>query len=116
MTKRQFDALFRRALDVAAQNAEERAGAVPRAFLIELHGAGSPGSVMSVDEALDRLYLAADRFYRIIDVMVKEVRPHESLVFVRASDHPPTGFDQTWDPSALGPFKVLVSETVRRNQ
>jgi hypothetical protein len=114
MTKRELDALFRRALDLAAQKAEEKAGAVPRAFVIELHGAGSSGGEMSVDEALDRLYLAHDRFYRIIDVMVKEVRPRESVVFVRLSGHPPAAFDQTWDPSALGPFKVLVGETVRR--
>jgi hypothetical protein len=116
VSRKEFRQLFERALQLAAQNAEQRSPGVPRAFLIELHGAQSPGLVMSVDEAFDRLYLGDDRFYRIIDVMVKEVRPRESVVFVRASDHPPAEFDKTWDPSALGPFKQLVAEHVGRRE
>jgi hypothetical protein len=113
MTKTEFRSLFLRALNVAADNAEAKlAEQVPRAFLIELHGAGCAGHILSVDDAVGYLYLGDDRFYRIVDVAVTQIRPGETVVFTRVSGHRPAGFDHTFDPSGLGPFKQILAEHV----
>ncbi len=113
MTKSEFRKLLVQALNRAAASAEvELARPVPRSFLIELHGAGSPGQTVPVDAALNRLYLGSDRFYRIIDVAIKKLLPGKSVAFVRVSGHAPTNFDKTWNPSDLGPFKQIIGETI----
>jgi hypothetical protein len=113
MTKNDFRELFLRALNSAADNAEEKlAKPIPRSFVVELHAPASPGRTMSVDEALDQIYLGSDRFYRIIDVAIKELLPGESVAFVRVSGHLPDEFSKTWDPSVLGPFKQIVAEKI----
>ncbi|MGH9810734.1 MAG: hypothetical protein ACRD9W_26380 [Terriglobia bacterium] len=114
MTKHEFRQLFFRALSEAAQNAEARLGKpIPRSFFVELHAPCSPGRTVSPDEALDEIYLADDRFYRIVDVAIKEVLPEAALAFVRVSGHPPAGFSQTWDPSDLGPFKQIAAQKIK---
>jgi hypothetical protein len=113
MTKAEFRALFLRALNIAADNAEAKlVEPVPRVFLIELHGAGCSGRIVDVDAAVDRLYLGNDRFYRVIDVAVTKILPGETLIFTRMSGHPPAGFERTFDPSGLGPFKQILAEHV----
>lgn len=114
MTKDDFGVLFIRALTVAAADAESRLGrVVPRIFRIALRAPGAPDHALSVEDAIDRLYLGPDRFYRIIDVAVMEVRANESLAFVRVSGHQPAAFSTTWDPLAMGPFKQLRAERIR---
>lgn len=113
MTKNDFRELFRRALNIAAENGEEKlAKPIPRSFVIELHAPGSSGDVVSVDEALDRIYLGSDQFYKIIDVAIKELLPEESVAFVRVSGHSPDEFSKTWNPSELGPFKQIIAEKI----
>jgi hypothetical protein len=113
MTKGDFRKLFLKALNAAADNAEAGlATPVPRSFRIELHAPGSMGTAMSVDEALDKIWLGNNRFYRVIDVAIKEALPGRSLAFARVSGHAPTRFENTWDPSNLGPFKQIVAEQV----
>lgn len=110
MEKSNFRELFLRALNTAAENAEKNlAQPISRSFLIELHAPGSPGLHVGVDEALDQIYLGNDRCYKMIDVTIKELLPHESVAFVRVSGHKPTEFDKTWDPSGTGPFKQLLN-------
>lgn len=119
MTKSGFRSLFLQALDVAAKNAEERlAKPISRAFLIELHAPRSSQRLVSVDEAVENLYLGDNRFYRVIDVGIKELRADSSLVFVRVSGHAPADFDKTWEPSVAGPFKQILATAVedRRSQ
>ena len=70
---------------------------------------------MSVDQALDELYLGRDSFYRIIDVAVRRVSLGECLAFVRVSGHLPVPFSGTWDPSAMGPFKQIAAQTIEQN-
>jgi hypothetical protein len=65
-----------------------------------------------MDAALDNIYLGPDRFYRIIDVAIKELLPKESVVFVRVSGHPPDVFGTTWDPASTGPFKQILSDKI----
>jgi hypothetical protein len=113
MTKNDFRDLLLKALDSAAENAEAKlAKPVPRSFMVELHAPGSSGRTMSVDEALDQIYLTSDRFFRIIDVGIKKLLPRESVAFVRVSGHSPAEFSKTWDPSSLGPFKQIVADKI----
>jgi hypothetical protein len=117
MNKDEFRGSFLRALDEAVKNAElilQRP--VPRLFLIELHAPDSFGEMLEVDRALDRIYLAGNRFYRVIDVAIRRVLPGKSVVFVRVSGHTPAPFSQTWDPSGLGPFKQLIPETIEQSE
>ncbi len=67
---------------------------------------------MNLDEALDHIYLGDDRFYRIIDVAIKEVLPAESVAFLRVSGHPPDEFSKTWNPSSTGPFKQILAANI----
>jgi len=113
MTKNDFRELLLRALNSAAENAEAKlAKPVPRSFVIELHAPGSMDRTVSLDEAVDQIYLGCDRFYRIIDVAIKELLPGKSVVFARVSGHPPAEFSKTWDPASLGPFKQIIAEKI----
>jgi hypothetical protein len=113
MTKSDFRALFVRALDIAAENANSKLPKpIPRSFVVELHAPGSSGRTISVDEALDQIYLGSDSFYRVIDVAIKRLLPGESVAFVRVSGHKPAEFGRTWDPTHLGPFKQILAEEI----
>jgi hypothetical protein len=113
MTKNEFRELFQRVLNVAAENAEAKmAKPISRSFLIRLHAFGYDDRLISVDEAMDKIYLGSDRFYRIIDVAIEEVLPKESVVFVRVSGHPPDALSATWDPTGAGPFKQIVFDKI----
>jgi hypothetical protein len=115
MTRDEFRDLFLRALSAAAENADARLGRpVPRSFVIELHAPTSAGRMLSVDQALDQIYLGKDRFFRIIDVTIRRLLPGTSVAFVRVSGHSPAPFSQTWDPSHLGPFKQIIADTIEQ--
>jgi hypothetical protein len=113
MTKRSFRTLFLRALRNAADVADTRLSMpAPRSFLIELHSPICSGELLQVDEALDRLYLSGDKFYRIIDVAIEKISSDKTIAFVRVSGHAPGPFDETWDPTNLGPFKQVLAQTI----
>jgi hypothetical protein len=113
MTKNEFRELLLRALNSAAENAEAKlAKRVPRSFAIELHAPGSSGRAVSLDEAVDQIYLGSDRFYRIIDVAITKLLPGETVAFVRVSGHAPAEFSKTWDPASLGPFKQTIADKI----
>ena len=113
MTKKGFRNLFLQALKAAAEAARINvAKAAAHSFLIELHAPGSPDRLVSVDEAVDQIYLGSDRFYRIIDVAIRRVQSGNPVAFVRVSGHSPGAFSQTWDPANLGPFKQIYAETI----
>lgn len=59
------------------------------------------------------MYVGDDRFYRFIDVVVTEVFPDKSVVFVYIGGHPTLKFEDTWDPAALGPFKQLLGDKIK---
>jgi hypothetical protein len=113
ITKNEFRDTFLRARALAAENAEARlARPIPHSYGIELHAPGSSAQLMTADEALDRIYLGSDRCYRVIDLAVKGLRPSRSVVFARVSGQSPVGYDKTWDPSDLGPFKQVIAEKI----
>jgi hypothetical protein len=102
MTKGDFRKLFLKALNAAADNAEARlAIPVPRSFKIELHAPRSTGTAMGVDEALDQIWLGNSRFYRIIDVAIKEALPGNRWRLCASAD--------TRQP-ALGSVRISVCE------
>ena len=111
MNKDEFRGLFLRALQEAAENAElVLSRKVPRSFLVELHAPDSPYEPLTIDGAVDRMYLGGNRFYQIIDVAIRRVHSAKSVAFVRMSDGPPGSFSETCDPAGLGPFKQLIPE------
>ena len=115
MTKCEFRRLFENALEIAAKNAERKlAHKVSRNFQVLLYGGGHSGVLLDPVTASDELYLGEDKFYRIIDIAIVEVNRQGTTVFVRASDHRPGTFEQTWnDPPGSGPFKQLISMKIK---
>jgi hypothetical protein len=115
MTKDEFKTLFAQALDLAAQNAEKELGyRIPRVFTIELHAPGFLGRSVAPEAALDAVYLGDDRFYKIIDVAVKEVSRTSTTAFMRVSGHSPAEWSKTWGPGNSGPFKPILSKEIRQ--
>ena len=114
MTRDEFQLLFDRALEIAAQNAEKVLGRpVSRTFEIEVHGLAPKVRLMEKDAAFDGIYLGPERFYRIIDLSVRHVSKDLTTVFMRISGHSPAPFDQTWNqPPGSGPFKQLLAAKI----
>jgi hypothetical protein len=113
MTKGTFLELFQRALNDAADGAEAKVlKAIPRSFLIRLHSFGLDDRLLSIEDAVDKIYINSDRFYRIIDVAIEEMLPKESVAFVRVSGHAPDALSVTWDPTGSGPFKQIVLDKI----
>jgi hypothetical protein len=114
-SKEDFGILFRNTLEQAIQVVERALGhSISRNVVIRLHGAGKGGAAMSLEDAIYQLYLAPDRFYRIIDVGVFRVTNDVTEVFVRASEHAPGPWESTWNrPIGMGPFKVIVFDLAR---
>ena len=111
MNKQGFHDLFMKALNDASREAGVQN--MPEDDLscaeIELHGAGLSGAVVTVDEAVDKLYIGPDIFYLIIDVGLMRTDGHQPRFFVRPSDHPPGRFEATWNqPEGNGPFKIIT--------
>ena len=114
MTRDDFKVLFDQAIAKAIENAKQKLGRqIPQDVQILLHGAGHSGDLLSRVDALDALYLGEDKFYLVIDVAVVAVSNQLTRVFVRASNHRPGSFEQTWnDPPGSGPFKQVISKEI----
>jgi hypothetical protein len=115
MTKDEFKALFDRALELAAENAEKKLGRpIPRKFEIEMHAFAPHPRMLQKNDALETIYLGPDLFYRIIDVAVTRVGKDKSIVFMRISGHEPGPMNKTWNqPIGSGPFKQLLPDEVK---
>jgi hypothetical protein len=114
MTRDTFKTLFESALEVAAENADKKLGrSVPRVFEIEMHGLAPHARTLTKEHALDEVYIASDRFYRIIDLAVRRVSKDVTTVFMRVSGHSPGSFADTWNqPIGSGPFKQLLADEI----
>ena len=114
MTKDEFRDIFLKVLEAAALVAEGKLGhSIPRTFSVELHAPKYPGQTVTAEVAFDAIFLGNDRFYRIIDVAVKEVSSARTLVFMRVSGHQPAEWQKTWNAEDLGPFKQVVANEIR---
>lgn len=109
MTREDFKQLFERHVEKAIVAAKKSgAGDIPFAFVVEMHGCGYSGKLLTCDEAVDAMYIGPSTFYRIIDIGFKQVSGSTSVVFVRVSAHSPSGYEDMWNnPEGSGPFKVL---------
>ena len=114
--KDEFEQLFRQSLEVATTHAEYKLGhPIARHYEILLYGAGHSGDLLSIEAALDALYLSDCQFFAIIDVSVVMICEYRTTVFVRASGHMPVPFQQTWNPDDKGPFKQLIYPRIKLN-
>src|SRR5262249_21773885 len=119
MTKDEFRILFLRALNVAAKNVDKKAAApISRSFAIELHAPGAPDRLVNVDDATDYLYVDGNRFYKGVDIAIKELKVDRSESCTRifaqgvkwifcltaGKINAVAEFAQTYDPAGLGPF------------
>lgn len=76
---------------------------------IVLFGAGVSGVRMSAEEALGRLYLGDQWFFKLIDVAVVEADDGKTIEFVRPSNHTPCEIHETWNRGeGLAPFKAIL--------
>jgi hypothetical protein len=109
VTKEEFRGLLLSALEIAIQRAEKRLGrSVPRGIEIEFNGLAPGARMMTVEDALEALYLGPDKFFRIVDVAVLRVLQDRCVVFMCFSGHRPASFSETWNqPEGSGPFKQL---------
>lgn len=114
----EFKKLFFAALEQAALNTEELIDQkISRNYKIELHGAGFSGDIMTADEAAEFLYINENEFWYVIDVSVKKAFEDKSLVFVRASGHPPAPIENTWNyANGAGPFKEIIANKMQGDE
>ena len=107
MNRSEFKSLFERVISEAIDKTKARVDeTISPNVMIEIHGAGHTGDIVSVNQAFESIYLGDELYWRIIDVAVKSIELNQTLVFVRVSGHKPTSFEETWnDPKGYGPFK-----------
>jgi hypothetical protein len=108
MDKSRFTALFQQAV----RRAGELAGRWPFTGdpVVEFHGSQSSQNPITLDEALDRLWLSTERFYRVIDVAAFVGEENPPVIFVRPASFEPGPFSKTLAPDDLGPFNVMVGD------
>lgn len=104
MDKSSYRRLFEEAVQRTLQEAGSHHETQP---MVEFHGAPNPPGRITLEQALGFLWLASDRFYRIVDVGVFVGEDDPPVLFVRRSGHRPGSFSETWDPADLGPFKSV---------
>lgn len=110
MNKEELFEIFYREIEKSAAIAERKAARpAPRDFLIELHGVGIAGDILTPEKALDRIYISQQVFWPLIDISLKAVTDSKSIVFVRVSDFPAGPWSSTFDPISSGPFKQIES-------
>jgi len=110
MDHNKFKDLFLSALEDAAKNAEDKFSiTLPRNYLIEFHGLGRSGDLVSVETAADTLYLGEDVFFPLVDIAAKEMVQGITIIFLRISGYRPVkGIDNTWnEPDGSGPFNQI---------
>jgi len=103
MDKSDFAGLFEKAVERALKEAGLPSLSPP----VEFRGASIRHNPLTVEQALDALWLGDDRFYFIIDVGVLVGGEGLPMLFVRPSGHEPRAFSETWNPDDLGPFKSI---------
>jgi hypothetical protein len=109
VNREEFKAYFNDALNVATAEAEKHFRVnLPKHKSVELHGAGHGGDRMAPDAAADALYLGPERFYKLIDVLIKWIEGDTAVTFVRAAGFDPCPWEETLDPGGLGPFKTTM--------
>src|SRR5438105_120332 len=97
MDKESFKSLFIVCVHDAIRRAQTITGIQSNNFDIELHGGGVSGRIVTLNEALDCMYIDDRTFYLVIDVGVKSFHRGKWVIFARISGHPPASFAETWN-------------------
>ena len=100
-----FQEAARRALDQAGLSAALNEP------IVEYHGKPNPQRCVTMDEALNCLWLSEGRFYRVVDVAAYLGEDNPPVIFVRPAGFEPSAYEDTWEPAGLGPFKVMGPAT-----
>jgi hypothetical protein len=79
-----------------------------------MHTPRPPFDPLSIDAALDRLWVDENLFRWVIDVAVVAYSAESTFLFVRPSDHRAVPLERTtMYPDANAPFQQVVAATVR---
>jgi hypothetical protein len=107
MNRSEFKSLFKQSINEAIDKTRSRVDEVISSnLMIELHGLGHTGDIISIDQAFDSIYLSDDLYWRVINISVKEIKPDHTIIFVRVGGPKPASFEETWnDPKGYGPFR-----------
>src|SRR4051794_15121604 len=105
MNEDDFALLFLRAVTRAEEAFNVKTGSVSS---FEIHSPLGAGRVFEIADVASKVFLSGEKFYRIIDLGIISEKHGNSVGFVRVSGHPPVPFFETYDPSDLGPFKILA--------
>jgi hypothetical protein len=113
MNKAEFAGLFLSILEQVGKKTEQKLGKpLPKKFLVELHFGEYQGRIVEPADAAVALFVAPDKFYKIIDVCVRAVQSGSTVFFVRPSGHAPVPLSETFDPHGDGPFKKIEALTI----
>ena len=104
-----FERLFLKGIQRAIDDAQHYiSDPLPGQVCFELANFGQSRKTLSFDEIVPFLYKDG-YFPQIVDIAVKGIRNEQTLIWVRASDHPfVRDLAQTWNtPPGMGPFKSI---------
>ena len=108
MTRDEFRRRLEAASAEAAKLASDQVGrriVAPVSFFV--HVAGSATEAVSLDEAIDALYVGPELTHAVIDVGVVVRLDGYGTGWVVASGHEPRSDADVWDAKTLGPFKPV---------
>jgi hypothetical protein len=109
MTREEFEQRFREALTRAAADTSAQTGlhvAVPdRAILLCLP---PDRRNVTIEEAIEWLFLGPDRSYVFIDIGIRVGGPDKGVAWIRPSGHNPRPHAEVWDADGIGPFKSVA--------
>jgi hypothetical protein len=105
MDKERFGELFQEAI----RRALKLADLFPTTTkpLVEFYGKPNPRNPITMEQALDHLWLSPDRFYRVVDVAAFLGENDPPVIFVRPAGFDPEPFSETYNPNDLGPFQAM---------
>lgn len=108
MTKNDFSLLLEQALARALASFSTVCGETidpPTNF--EVHSPSCSPCMLSLQDAVNAIFIDPLRFYRIIDIGLIPNGDGSSIGFIRVSGHRPGPYEETFNPKDLGPFKIL---------
>jgi hypothetical protein len=105
MDKSEYRLLFEKAVARSLREAGLTASSCEP--VVKFFGTPNPRHTITMDQALDLLWLSPDRYFFIVDVGAFPGDERPPVIFVRPSGHEPRQFSDTWQPDDLGPFKLI---------
>ena len=112
MNEMEFTNAFREVIEKSINDVEIHLGkALSRDVVIKVYGLDMDGVNMSPEKFIEIVYINGESSYRVIDIMVVELRGNRPVIFARVSGHAPAPYSMSWN-GEKGPFKQLIAENV----